>query len=66
VLLEETAFGLTWVLGEPASRTSHALVDSDRVWLIDPTDEPVPLERALARRRPAAAAAARAASSSPP
>lgn len=54
VLLEESAFGLTWVLDEPAVRTSHALVDADRVWLIDPTDEPAALERALARRRPAA------------
>ena len=46
--------GLTWVLDEPGSRTSHALVDQGRVWLVDPTDEPVALERSLALGRPVA------------
>ena len=42
------------MLDEPAARASHALVDDGRVWFVDPTDEPVVLERALTRGRPAA------------
>ncbi len=36
------------------ARSSQALVDGGRVWLVDPTDEPAALERALALGRPAA------------
>jgi hypothetical protein len=54
VLLEELPFGLTWRLDEPLARSSQALVDDRRLWLIDPTDEPAALERALALGRPAA------------
>ncbi len=52
--LEEGPFGLTWELDEPMARSSQALVDGGRVWLVDPTDEPAALERALALGRPAA------------
>jgi hypothetical protein len=52
--LEESPFGLTWELDEPMARSSQALVDGGRVWLVDPTDEPAALERALALGRPAA------------
>lgn len=51
---EESAVGLTWIVDEPAARTSHALIDGGRVWLIDPTDEPVTLERVAALGKPAA------------
>ncbi len=33
-------FGITWVIDEPFSRASHALVHDGRVWIIDPVDEP--------------------------
>lgn len=52
--LDETAFGITWVLDEPTARTSHALVEAGRVWLIDPTDAPQALDRALRRGSPVA------------
>ena len=52
--LEEGSFGLTWELDEPMARSSQALVYGGRVWLVDPTDEPAALERALALGRPAA------------
>src|SRR5664280_3613093 len=52
--VEESPLGLTWTVREPASRTSHALVDAGRVWLIDPTwDAPV-FERVAALGEPAA------------
>jgi hypothetical protein len=38
--VEEHACGLSWVMDEPMARTSHALLDDGRVWLIDPVDEP--------------------------
>jgi hypothetical protein len=52
--LDESAVGLTWVVDEPIARTSHALVDDGRVWLIDPTDQPVALKRVAALGEPAA------------
>lgn len=45
--LEESPVGLTWVVDEPVERASHALVDQGRVWLVDPTDDPAALARAL-------------------
>jgi hypothetical protein len=54
VFLEESSLGITWQLDEPLARSSQALVDGGRVWLVDPTDEPAALERALALGRPAA------------
>jgi hypothetical protein len=54
VVLEESSLGLSWVLDEPLARAAHALVDSGRVWLVDPTDEPAALRCALTLGRPAA------------
>ena len=54
VFLEESSCGLTWQLDEPMARSSQALLDGGRVWLVDPTDEPAALDRALALGRPAA------------
>jgi hypothetical protein len=55
-LLQLDAFpsGVSWVLDEPMQRTSHAIADNGRVWLIDPIDVPEALERALALGEPAA------------
>ncbi len=39
--------GFSWVVDEPATRTSHALASDGRVWLVDP----VRFEPALARVR---------------
>lgn len=52
--LVESPVGLTWVIDEPIARTSHALVAGGQVWLIDPTDQPVALERVAALGKPAA------------
>jgi len=46
--------GLTWVMDDGMQRASHALVDGDDVWLIDPVDEGEALERALGLGRPRA------------
>lgn len=46
--------GLAWVVDELIARTSHALVDAGRVWLIDPTYEPSMFERVAALGEPAA------------
>ncbi len=54
MFLEESSLGISWRLDEPLARSSQALVDGGRVWLVDPTDEPAALERALALGRPAA------------
>jgi hypothetical protein len=51
--LERHALGLTWVVDEPLTRTSHALLADGRVWLVDPVDEPEALEQALALGEPA-------------
>lgn len=39
--------GFSWIVDEPATRTSHALAEGGRVWLVDP----VRFEPALARAR---------------
>lgn len=52
--LDRQPFGITWVLDEPMTRSSHALVDDGRVWLIDPTAVPEALDQALELGRPAA------------
>jgi hypothetical protein len=44
--IDTFAFGFSWVLDEPLQRTSHALADDGRVWLVDPVDVAEPLERA--------------------
>jgi len=52
--LEESPRGLTWIVDEPVARTSHALIDGGRVWLVDPVDEPATLERVAALGKPGA------------
>ncbi len=37
--IDETDFGITWVMDEPMARASHALVNDGRVWIIDPVDD---------------------------
>ena len=46
--LDETAVGLEWVVDEAMTRTSHALVDDGRVWLVDPVDVTEAIDRATA------------------
>jgi hypothetical protein len=53
-LIEEHECGLSWVMDEPMARASHALVDGDYVWLIDPVDEAAAIARATALGRPRA------------
>jgi hypothetical protein len=48
------AAGFSWIVDEPATRTSHALADGGRVWLVDPVRDAETLERAAALGRPAA------------
>ena len=51
---DEHEAGLSWVLDEAMRRTSHALADDGRIWLVDPVDVPEAIERALALGEPAA------------
>jgi len=44
---DELPFGFSWLVEEPATRTSHALAADGRVWLVDPVDWAPALERAL-------------------
>ena len=50
---DEHDLGLSWVIDEPMQRTSHALVDGGRVWLVDPVDVPEAVDRATALGEPA-------------
>ena len=50
---DEHEHGVSWVLDELLTRTSHALVVEGRVWLIDPVDVPEAMERAAALGPPA-------------
>jgi len=43
---DEYAFGFSWVLDEPMQRTSHALLDDGKVWLVDPVAFDEALDRA--------------------
>jgi hypothetical protein len=52
--IDKHELGLTWVIEEPMTRTSHALVDQGRVWLIDPVDEPSAVDKATALGDPVA------------
>ncbi len=45
-------FGLTWTVKETMARSSHALVDDGRVWLIDPVDDPAVMEEVAALGEP--------------
>jgi hypothetical protein len=38
--------GFSWIVDEPMTRTSHALVADGQVWLVDPVDWPEGVERA--------------------
>jgi hypothetical protein len=51
--LDEYAFGLSWLMDEPARRTSHALRADRGVWLVDPVDHPDAMERVAALGDPA-------------
>jgi len=42
--IDHHALGLTWTLDEMMGRSSHALVEDGRVWLVDPTDEPAAMD----------------------
>jgi len=53
-IIEAHEAGLTWVMDEGMQRASHALVDGDDVWLIDPVDEGEAIERAMGLGRPRA------------
>ena len=48
------AAGFSWIVDEPATRTSHALADDGRVWIVDPVRHDEALERVSALGRPAA------------
>ncbi len=50
---ERGAAGFSWIVDEPATRTSHALAHDGHVWLIDPVDWPPAIERALTLGEPA-------------
>ena len=46
--------GFSWIVAEPMTRTSHALAAEGKVWLVDPVDWPIALERAAALGEPTA------------
>ena len=43
---ERGAAGFSWIVDDPMTRTSHALADGGRVWLVDPVRYEPALERA--------------------
>jgi len=51
--VDETEFGLGWIEPAPKARTSHALVEGGRVWLVDPIEPGALEERVLALGEPA-------------
>ena len=51
---DDWAGGFSWIVDEPMTRTSHALVEGGRVWLVDPVDWAPAVERAAAAGTPAA------------
>ncbi len=53
-VFDEQAYGLTWTLPDAMARSSHALVEAGRVWLVDPIDEPFALERVASLGEPVA------------
>lgn len=44
--LDVFPFGFSWIVEESLERSSHALADDGRVWLVDPVDVAESLERA--------------------
>ncbi len=51
--VDETEFGLGWIERAPMARTSHALVEGGRVWLVDPIEPAGLEERVLSLGEPA-------------
>jgi hypothetical protein len=51
---ERGEHGFSWIVDEPATRTSHVLADGGRVWLVDPVDWPEAIGRAHGLGRPEA------------
>jgi hypothetical protein len=45
--------GFGWIVDEAMTRTSHALADDGKVWLVDPLDWPEAIDRALGLGEPA-------------
>ena len=52
--LQRHANGITWLESGSMARSSHAVVDQGRVWLIDPFDDPDALEAVAQLGEPAA------------
>lgn len=53
--IQEHALGLTWVTDDAMQRASHGLLDDhERLWLVDPVDDPAAIARATALGAPAA------------
>jgi hypothetical protein len=50
----ELPFGFSWLVEEPATRTSHVLAADGRVWLVDPVAWEPALDRLLSLGRPVA------------
>jgi hypothetical protein len=50
---DEGADAVGWIVDEPMTRASHALVADGRVWLVDPVDWPEAVERAFGLGEPA-------------
>jgi len=50
---DEQPHHLSWTVQAAMARTSHALVDDGRVWLVDPVEEPDAMERVAALGEPA-------------
>ena len=53
-IVDELSFGFGWLIRERYGRTSHALADGGRVWLVDPVDVDGLDERIAALGEPAA------------
>lgn len=51
---DEYPFGFSWVIDDALRRTSHALVEDGRVWIVDPVDVPEAMERVGHLGEPAA------------
>lgn len=45
--------GFSWIVDEPATRTSHVLASDGRSWLVDPVDWPEAIDRARGLGEPA-------------
>jgi hypothetical protein len=48
------AAGFSWVVEEPMTRASHALAADGKVWIVDPVDDGVVMERVAALGEPQA------------